>query len=135
MMKNKRISEKNRKFLQDSQCGTDENNRPKVCCPLQSINPTTTEATTTRIEPSSDVRFETPCLTPSTCKVLRTCPVLFKLMQTKPISEENKTLLRESQCGKDENDRQKVCCPSPEITTMKAQILTDEDGLLNLNYL
>jgi hypothetical protein len=66
------------------------------------------------------------CKTPNqkngTCQPLKTCPVLSKIFQDKPVSEANKQLLRDSQCGTGDNGKPLTCCPT-EISGSRINII------------
>lgn len=51
------------------------------------------------------------CRLGENCRPLRSCPVLLKIIQHKPISQENRELLGDSHCGATEDKKPLVCCP------------------------
>lgn len=57
------------------------------------------------------------CQTPNEengkCIVFKTCGPLFSITQNKPVSEENRKLIADSQCGR-LNGKPLVCCPEPD---------------------
>lgn len=58
-----------------------------------------------------------PCNNPNNvageCKPLYTCPALFEIMNTKPISNQNKLFLKQSKCATGDNGKPWLCCPLP----------------------
>lgn len=51
------------------------------------------------------------------CKPFRNCSALMVIFQAKPISSENKKLIKESQCAAGEDGKPWVCCPRNIVTT------------------
>lgn len=51
------------------------------------------------------------CRAGENCRPLKSCTVLLKIFQDKPISPENRKLLSDSHCGMTEDKKPLVCCP------------------------
>lgn len=59
---------------------------------------------------------KTPDHVDGLCRLPKTCPSLFSIMTTKPVSQINQKFLRDSVCGSSEG-KPMVCCPLEEIST------------------
>ncbi|XP_053956280.1 uncharacterized protein LOC128861931 [Anastrepha ludens] len=127
-------------FLQSNQCGY-VNNSPLVCCPTfekpqmptetsttRTTSSTTTTTTTTltpvttstTISPTTTTKSEvisgeicqTPNGTLGECKALENCDSLWNLHQMEHLTQEQLTLLDESECETSDADKVFVCCPN-----------------------
>ena len=65
---------------------------------------------------------QTPNRKDGKCILFRECSPLFSLVQIKPVSDENKKLIMDSQCGTRER-RPLICCPESQETLSKNLIL------------
>jgi hypothetical protein len=64
------------------------------------------------------------------CQIPRQCPVLFKILQSPPISAENSALLLQSQCGfQSDGIKPLLCCPA-RLDQRNSSEDTDNPGLI-----
>ncbi|XP_044728002.1 uncharacterized protein LOC123291691 [Chrysoperla carnea] len=107
------LTANDRSILLNSQCGS-EGTAPKVCCE-DVVRPIV----------SQTVTAGGGCTTPNNingrCIELKTCDPLYQVLTKRPLTTENRELLRKSQCGV--IGRQPlVCCPPTVATTTTTEL-------------